>query len=256
MSITQQPQATSSNSDDQNKSPSWMDTPSINFACQPNLEYLNQVDRLLIYQSSDLLESVLDFRTSNKYSIKNGQNQLMYYAVEETNFCTKLCLGTLRSFDLKILDQNLQEVMHIYRPLRCAFYCCPCCLQEAEVMSPPGITIGYVRQEPSLLISKYSIQNATENTILRLEGPTVVDGCNGCVASLEFPISSNEGSKIGKISKQWKCSPLMSFTRNDRFEVTFPMDLDVNIKALVLGASFLIGYLYSAKSNDDQTVDI
>lgn len=50
----------------------------------------------------------------------------------------------------------------------------------------------------------------------------------------------DEISTIGKISKQWTGFLKEAFTDADNFGVAFPMDLDVKIKAVMIGACFLI----------------
>lgn len=50
----------------------------------------------------------------------------------------------------------------------------------------------------------------------------------------------DEVSKIGKISKQWAGLLREAFTDSDNFGINFPMDLDVKMKAVMIGACFLI----------------
>ena len=45
---------------------------------------------------------------------------------------------------------------------------------------------------------------------------------------------------MGKISKQWSGLGREMFTDADHFGINFPMDLDVRVKATLLGALFLI----------------
>lgn len=45
---------------------------------------------------------------------------------------------------------------------------------------------------------------------------------------------------IGKISKQWTGLLREVFTDSDNFGIQFPMDLDVRMKAVMIGACFLI----------------
>jgi hypothetical protein len=45
---------------------------------------------------------------------------------------------------------------------------------------------------------------------------------------------------VGKISKQWSGLLREAFTDADYFGITFPMDLDVKMKAVMMGACFLI----------------
>lgn len=48
------------------------------------------------------------------------------------------------------------------------------------------------------------------------------------------------GDEVGKISKQWSGLVREMFTDADFFGINFPMDLDVRMKAVMLGACFLI----------------
>lgn len=104
------------------------------------LEYLSVIDQLLVHQQVEIMEVLTGFETNNKYAIKNALGQLVYFAVEDTDCCTRNCCGPGRPFDIKILDNSGREVMHVQRPFRCYYNCCGCicCLQELSVFAPPG----------------------------------------------------------------------------------------------------------------------
>jgi len=71
--------------------------------------------------------------------------------------------------------------------------------------------------------------------------------CTGCCGDFEFEILSKDGSvRVGKITKQWSGLIREAFTDSDRFRTSFPLDLDVHIKAILLGACFL--FVWSQKS--------
>lgn len=53
-------------------------------------------------------------------------------------------------------------------------------------------------------------------------------------------LSADGDVQVGKISKQWSGLAKEAFTDTDNFGVTFPLDLDVKMKATLLGAVFLI----------------
>lgn len=53
-------------------------------------------------------------------------------------------------------------------------------------------------------------------------------------------MSADGNTQVGKISKQWSGLIREMFTDSDYFGITFPMDLDVRMKAVMLGACFLI----------------
>ena len=52
--------------------------------------------------------------------------------------------------------------------------------------------------------------------------------------------SADGETPVGQIRKQWSGMVKEMFTDADNFGITFPMDLDVNVKATLLGAVFLI----------------
>ena len=61
--------------------------------------------------------------------------------------------------------------------------------------------------------------------------------------SIFIQVMSKDQQVIGKISKHWSGILKEAFTDADNFGIQFPMDLDVKIKAVLLGAVFLIvGY--------------
>ena len=84
---------------------------------------------------------------------------------------------------------------------------------------------------------EYKIQDADENTVLKIIGPCCTCSCAGDV---EFQVYDNNDQPCGQIRKQWTGIVKELFTDADNFGVTFPMDLDAKIKATLLGAVFLI----------------
>ncbi|XP_060951776.1 phospholipid scramblase 2-like [Limanda limanda] len=211
----------------------------------PGLEYLAQIDQILIHQKVELLEAFIGFETNNQYEIKNSLGQKIYKAKEKNDCCTRNCCGSLRSFDMKIKDTMDQEVIRLVRPFRCVSCWCPCCLQEMEVQAPPGTTIGYVKQLWHPFLPRFSIQGANKESLLVLEGPCFA--CN-CCGDVNFELKGKDGGKpIGRISKQWSGLLKEVFTDTDNFGIQFPLDLDVKMKAVLMGACFLIDFMFFEK---------
>jgi len=50
----------------------------------------------------------------------------------------------------------------------------------------------------------------------------------------------DESRSVGRISKQWGGLLQEALTDADDFGLQFPLDLDVRVKAVLLGATFLI----------------
>ncbi|XP_030756136.1 phospholipid scramblase 2 isoform X2 [Sitophilus oryzae] len=214
--------------------------------CPPGLEYLTMIDQLLVHQKVEVLEALTGFETKNKFTVKNSLGQKVYYAAEESDCLTRNCCGPLRPFDMQILDNFKNEIIHLHRPLACDSCCFPCCLQSMEVSSPPGTIVGTVEQEWSIFCPSFAVKNASGDTVLRIEGPFCTMSICGDV---EFKIMSGDGSvQVGKISKQWSGVIREMFTDTDYFGITFPMDLDVRMKAVMLGACFLIDAMFFEKA--------
>ncbi|XP_021944558.1 phospholipid scramblase 1 isoform X2 [Folsomia candida] len=212
----------------------------------PGLEFLAQLDRLYVKQKVELLEAFLGCETKNKYKIKDSQGRDLYTAKEDTDCCTRNCCGSFRPFDLKIKDLNDREIIHLNRPLACDSCWCPCWLQSLEVFSPPGQLAGTVEQQWSIFTPTFVIKNADGEVVLRIEGPMCTFSLCG---EVEFKVLSRDGgTEVGKISKRWSGLAREAFTDADNFGINFPMDLDVRMKAVMLGACFLIDFMFFEKT--------
>lgn len=64
--------------------------------------------------------------------------------------------------------------------------------------------------------------------------------------------SLDEESVVGKISKQWSGFVREAFTDADNFGVQFPLDLDVKMKAVMLGACFLIDFTFFERTGNEE----
>uniref|UniRef100_A0A8B9KJ98 Phospholipid scramblase n=1 Tax=Astyanax mexicanus TaxID=7994 RepID=A0A8B9KJ98_ASTMX len=114
-----------------------------------------------------------------------------------------------------------------------------------EVQAPPGNTIGYVVQNWHPFLPKFSLLGPSHETLLTVEGPMCTISCCGDV---DFNVS--DGSVIGRISKQWAGLIKEGLTDADNFGINFPLDLDVRLKATLLGACFLIDFMFFENVGD------
>ncbi|XP_014405292.1 PREDICTED: phospholipid scramblase 3 [Myotis brandtii] len=184
------------------------------------IPFLWQIDQILVHQRAGRVERRLGWETSNWYELRSGAGQ-------------------------PLVDPGDREVLRLLRPLHCGCSCCPCGLQEMEVQSPPGTTIGHVLQTWHPFLPKFSIQDADRLTILRVVGPCWTCGCG---SDTNFEVKTpDESRSVGRISKQWGGLVQEALTDADDFGLQFPLDLDVRVKAVLLGATFLIDYMFFEK---------
>ncbi|XP_017133716.1 phospholipid scramblase 2-like isoform X2 [Drosophila elegans] len=209
------------------------------------LEYLQIIDQLLVKQKVEFFEAFTGFETNNRYSIQNALGQKVFYAVEDTNCCTRNCCPE-RPFHIKVFDNYLkEEVIHLHRSLGCSSVCFPCCLHSIEISAPPGNVIGSIQEEWSVCRPSFRILNRSGDLVLRIEGPMCF--CSVC-CNVDFNVVDLDGENVGRISKQWSGLGREFLTDADMFGITFPKNMDVDLKAVLLGATFLIDFMFFEKS--------
>ncbi|OXA52349.1 phospholipid scramblase 1 isoform X2 [Folsomia candida] len=213
------------------------------------LESLVSLDTIFVKQKIELLEAIVGCETRNRYVIMNDQGEELFKAEEESDCCTRQCCGPLRPFELTIRDANDQDVITFSRPLACGLCCFPCCLQSIAVYAPLGQLAGTVEQEWTWWTPKFTVKNWDGVDIFKIVGPC----CTlACFSDVEFQIFSSKmendetisTDEIGRISKKWGGLAREMLTDADNFGISFPVDLDVRLKAVLLGALFLIDFMY------------
>lgn len=219
----------------------WMPSPGSIPGVPPGLEYLSQLDQVLIHQQVELLEAFTGFETENKYIVANSLGQQMFFATELSGCLERQCCGPVRSFEMQLLDNANREVIHLARPYRCN--CCWCCCyrQEMDVQVPVGVSVGSVRQRCSPLKPEFDICGADGECQLQIIGP--VCQCAPC-GDVIFNVLTTSGQKIGEVRKQWTGVVKEMFTDADNFGVTFPKDLAVTTKVTLMAAAFLIDFMF------------
>ena len=153
----------------------------------------------------------------------------MYYAAEEGgSILLRWFLKALRPFTLVVLTDSNQVLLRVKRPFRFFFH-------EADIVDYQDKSLGVLRKRFSLLRRKYSVLDSTGKEIFQLFGPIL--------KPWTFIIKNND-VEYGKITKKWSGLLKEGFTDADNFGVVFPKEWDVKLKALFLGAVFLIDFVH------------
>ncbi|KAH9375975.1 hypothetical protein HPB48_016568 [Haemaphysalis longicornis] len=184
-----------------------------NVVCAPGLEYLAGIDMIIVEQQLELAEG--------------------------SRCCAKLCCGPRRCFEMDMVDYRGEAVVHVIRPLRCVQCWCFCCLQELQVQAPPGTPIGFVSQRCSLCYPTFTVYDRFYKPALTIVGPLCTQSLP-CACDVKFEVRSLNGVAVGTITKKWSGLIKEYFTDIDNFGISFPMDLDVNMKATLLATTMLI----------------
>ncbi|CAF3982742.1 unnamed protein product, partial [Adineta steineri] len=234
----------------------WMEKP---LGDPSGLAYLKPLDALLAKQVVSLTEMMIGLPTQAKFGIFNDKGEQVYYAFEESDICQRLYCPKTRKFDLHIVDSTNQEIIRIKREFKCCSGCCWCaccegCSQEVTVESPPGTVIGFVSQECSCWRMHYILKDASQTPILKIVGPgCICDGPYTCCCENKFTLYGTDGiTEIGAIHKKYRGFIAEAMTSADNFAIRIPMDMDVKMKAVALGALFLIDFVLSKLNGNKQ----
>jgi len=206
------------------------------------LEYLSTLSSVHVHQVFDTFEVLTGWERNNKYNILNDNEQQFFLAKEDTDCCTRQFLGAQRPFTMNITTMDGRDVIQVDRPWRCQGALCCCHLQEMTIMSPPGTVVGYVRERHTWCRPELWIENANGERIFDIVGENCCAVYCRC-GDISFKVlSAVDNSEVGQIVKKWR--GLAECVGFNRFSLHFPLDLDVNMKAILLGATFLVDFMF------------
>ena len=221
----------------------------------PGLQELSELNQVVIYPIRSPSEPY-----PIMYNICNSTNQKVFTAKIVSRDCDTF--PALSGFSVMIENNFGSEVIYLERkPCTCfipygaallcscltfccvPFWCCCVCDDSCstltEVQSPPGTIIGYIQQKRTFWSYAFTVQDARKKSILSIrenkENPRF----------FEFNILSlDRKHSIGKISylhRNVNQAGTPIHGSSVPTEVTFPEDLDVRLKALILAGSYRLG---------------
>ena len=192
------------------------------------MEKLSSVDGLVVSQRKEWGEILSGFETKNKYAVLDPAGNDLYIAAEiGGSMLLRLFLKAFRPFEINVWTYENRLVLRVVRPFRFYFH-------ELSVYDAHGQLLGTIQKRFSLLRRIYSVLNPLGQEMYQLYGPIL--------HPWTFEIKQGDG-EYGKITKKWSGLLKEGFTDADNFGVSFPASWDKKIKALFLGAVFLIDFL-------------
>ncbi len=193
------------------------------------MERLSSISSLVVSQQKEWGEILSGFETKNRYAVSDVSGSRLYLAAEEAGpTLLRWFLKALRPFTIAVLTEDGQVVLRVVRPFRFYFH-------RAEVVDSQGQSLGVIQRRFSVLRRIYSVLDSSGEEIFQLFGPIL--------HPWTFQIR-NDGVEYGKITKKWSGLLKEGFTDADNFGVMFPAEWDVKLKALFLGAVFLIDFVH------------
>jgi uncharacterized protein YxjI len=183
----------------------------------------------VVNQHKEWGEILTGFETKNKYAISDTSGNRLYLAAEEAgSMLMRWFLRALRPFTMAVLTEDGQVIMRVIRPFRFYFH-------RADIVDSQGQTLGTIERRFALLRRIYSVADRSGREVFQLFGPIL--------HPWTFQIKK-DGVECGKITKKWSGLLKEGFTDADNFGVMFPTEWNVKMKALFLGAVFLIDFVH------------
>ncbi|GAB1865774.1 Phospholipid scramblase [Camponotus japonicus] len=212
----------------------WISTPRAQFNAISGTQFLAGVEQLEIQQVIDL--STLLGRTDRvtQYRVKVPRAETLFLATESKSETQSRMCGWYKGFVLNVLDQ-CGETAFIMRKEPSWMHVVG---SRQKITVESAHLIGSVEENFTLMGPSFTVYDAFKEPLCNIYGPSV---CGCCMfKEAQFQITSLDGSRqVASLIHQWD-----HLTVDYILLLTFPIDTDVKLKSLLLGASFLIEYLY------------
>ncbi|XP_044130740.1 phospholipid scramblase 3-like [Bufo gargarizans] len=182
----------------------------------PGMEHLLQVNQLMVKEKFSVSQG-----WGFSFEVLNLVGQRLFQAEQNV-----VCCGPL--YDVRIRDNSNNEVLHLLENCGCT------CTREMEVHGPSGQLIGFVKEHWKTVVTHLSLMNTSRQVTLIILGPSFQ---NSIFGNVSFEVKSpDEQHVVGMIKKE-----------TDHLLLTFPLDLEVTMKAMLLGSSLYLESLIKLK---------
>jgi len=193
---------------------------------------LAAAEQLSIKQQTERLEAWTGIESANAYVVKDGLGNVAFHVAEESgsvgDFLIRNFLKAQRPFTMRIETPHGETAMIIDRPFRWFF-------GEVRITDGFGKPLGSVVRQFSFFNAIYTLTGSNPTEKYEIFGPMW--------RPWTFKIRQG-GSECGLISKSWSGLGREMFTDADSFGVEFPAGVSPELKAVFLGAVFLIDFAH------------
>ena len=207
---------------------------------------------MVIEQEMELLEVMTGgaMETANRYRIYTDNAGLQFWAMEESDCCSRQCLAPNHSLVLNVhsINQHGPLLFKIEKPFKCCVAAiAPPCQKEATIKLTNDQVVGYIQQPlcgggftPTLNI--YDHEGGTQ--VGTLTGPCLL----GSLCSTTFQLSDMNGKNIATFQKKGVSSMgdfvKASLSDADKFSLDWHQPVDLKLKSIMVGTVLFLDYLF------------
>jgi hypothetical protein len=200
-------------------------------------------DRVLIRQTKEWAEILLGFESKNRFELTDEAGQRLGFAAEEAQgigqWFLRNLFGSCRRATVHVYDPAGQSVGRGEKPFRWFFH-------RMEVFDG-GKKIGAVQRKWSWLHRVFMVENAAGQEVMELRSPLF----HPWTFTLTF-----QGNEAGVIRKQWGGLLREMFTDADVFGIEFGPHVPVEVRKLLLVATFLIDFTCFEDNQGSQAIGV
>lgn len=216
------------------------------------LQQLSELGGVKIKQHVELLEVLTPLEISNVYDIMTPNGKLpIFRAEEKSGVWARNCCGKWRGFEMRICDHSDQIMFTCRRDFRCCVCMCSCdCMDwccdagrdKIFTYGENGELYGHVEESGNCCCKvRYTVHDRRGDKVYTLVGPCCESTLPCLCPKASFKVYDyHSGDKCGVIYKEWSGILREGFSDSDNFAIEFPHDIDVKMKAVLVGAVFLI----------------
>lgn len=199
-------------------------------------------DRVLIKQTKEWGEIVLGFESKNRFELLDEDGRRLGLAAEEAKglgaWLLRNMLGRCRAAKIHVYDNHGDEVGRGEKPFRWFFH-------RMEIYDA-GVRIGAIQRRWSWLHRIFAIENKSGAAVMELRSPFF----RPWTFKLTF-----QGSEAGVIRKKWGGMLTEFFTDADLFGVEFAAHVPVEVRKLLVVATFLVDFT-CFENNSSSWIDV
>ncbi|XP_018430367.1 PREDICTED: phospholipid scramblase 1-like [Nanorana parkeri] len=185
----------------------------------PGLQYLLQINQLSIHERFSVSQG-----RARSFDVLDHRGQRIYQANQHVECCGP-------TFDLRVRDNRADDVMGVTVSNGCG------CSRQAHVTLSTAGLIGSVAFPSNAFITHLSIMSPSNEVLLLILGPSLKISIFG---SVTFEVKSrDEQHVVGMIRNE-----------GNRYTITFPKDMEVTMKAMLLASCFYLDALIYDQKRD------
>jgi len=199
-------------------------------------------ERVLIHQTKEWGEILLGFESKNRFELRDEQGRRLGYAAEEAQgvgqWFLRNLFGRCRKASIHVYDERGTRVGCGEKPFRWYFH-------RMEVFDGDR-KLGAVQRKFSVFHRSFAVENAEGREVMVIHSPFF----RIWTFRLLF-----EGQEVGAIRKKWGSLLRELFTDADVFGLEVQPHVPVEVRKLLLIATFLIDFT-CFENNSSSWVDV